>query len=131
MPITITCTSAPTASQNVSCRQCFRELAKNTKHHALQNCLSIKSIKFATPTQNKWLVSKLIMGCVIDSPTETSGASAHQTVGMLSFLYPTQLTVSRNEASGECVVDCRGSRVTVDMSHVCTVRDCHLSLVPP
>ena len=45
------------------------------------------------------------MECVIDSPTETSGASAHaQTVGTrLSFL-PTQLTVYRNEASGECVV---------------------------
>ena len=41
MPITITCISAATASQNVSCRQCLCELAKNTKHHCRTACQSI------------------------------------------------------------------------------------------
>ena len=59
VPISITCMSAPTASQNVSCRQCLRELAKNTKHHCRTAC---QSNPFATPTQNKWLVSKLLYG---------------------------------------------------------------------
>ena len=40
MPITITCISATTASQNVSCRQCLRELAKNKKHHCRTACHS-------------------------------------------------------------------------------------------
>ena len=58
MPITITCISATTASQNVSCRQCLRELAKNTKHHCRTACPN----PFATPTQKEWLVYKPFYG---------------------------------------------------------------------
>ena len=59
VPITITCISATTASQNVSCRQCLRELAKNTKHHCRTAC---QSNPFPTPTQKEWLVYKPLYG---------------------------------------------------------------------
>ena len=59
VPITITCISATTASQNVSCKQCLRELAKNTKHHCRTAC---QSNPFPTPTQKEWLVYKPLYG---------------------------------------------------------------------
>ena len=84
MPIIITCISATTSSQNVSCRQCLHELAKNTKHHCRTAC---QSNPLPTPTQKEWLVYKPLYG-VCHSRTENSVSSAHaQTVGTrLSFL---------------------------------------------
>ena len=131
--------SAPTASQNVSCRQCLRELAKNTKHHCRTTCQSN-----ATPMQNKWLVYKLLYGmchsqsnrnqwslCTCSNSRDQAVLPIphNNSVGM-------RLVVNVSMVVGVHVIRTDGVRtrllwfrVTVDMSHVCIGNDCHLSLL--